>query len=72
MATLRWGMRDIPPATDIVELQRALIGLGLYTGSADGYFGALTRSAVIAFQRDNGLIPDGVVGANTRAARQRR
>ena len=68
MATLRWGMRDIPPATDIAELQQALIGLGYSTGSADGYFGALTRSAVIAFQRDNGLIPDGVVGANTQAA----
>jgi metacaspase-1 len=68
MPVLRWGMRDTPPATDIAALQRVLIDLGYYTGSVDGYFGAPTRSAVIGFQRDNRLVPDGVVGPLTRAA----
>jgi hypothetical protein len=68
MAVLRWGMRDAPPATDIAQLQRILIDLGYYTGSVDGYFGPQTRSAVIGFQRDNGLVPDGLVGPLTRAA----
>jgi hypothetical protein len=35
--------------------------------TADGSFGPLTKSAVIAFQAKNGLAPDGVVGPATRA-----
>ena len=31
----------------------------------DGVFGADTRAAVTAFQRKDGLVPDGIVGLNT-------
>ncbi len=34
----------------------------------DGSFGALTKAAVLRFQRTKKLTPDGVVGAKTRAA----
>jgi peptidoglycan hydrolase-like protein with peptidoglycan-binding domain len=35
---------------------------------ADGAFGALTEAAVRRFQRDHGLVPDGIVGPKTWAA----
>jgi len=34
----------------------------------DGIFGNLTRNVVVAFQRQAGLSPDGIVGPRTRAA----
>jgi len=34
---------------------------------ADGNFGGRTKQAVIALQQKNGLVADGIVGANTRA-----
>jgi Putative peptidoglycan binding domain len=34
----------------------------------DGAFGSKTRTAVVAFQRQAGLVPDGIVGPRTRAA----
>jgi len=37
---------------------------------ADGIFGAITESAVIAFQRRAGLVVDGIAGAKTWAALQ--
>jgi len=49
----------------VLTLQDALNALG-YTGSGlDGYFGSGTRNAVIRFQRDYGLDPDGIVGCLT-------
>ena len=36
--------------------------------SIDGVFGAGTKKAVIAFQKKNGLTPDGIVGAATLKA----
>lgn len=54
-------------------LQLALIDLGFempvstHSGTilADGIYGAETLKTVIAFQRANGLDPDGVVGTHT-------
>ncbi len=37
-------------------------------GPVDGVAGARTRTAVLAFQRDNALTQDGVVGARTWSA----
>lgn len=46
-------------------LQRRLKELDYLTGSVDGSFGEATESAVIAFQRQNGLTYDGVAGTAT-------
>ncbi len=50
------------------EMQQKLKSWGYYDGSADGIFGSGTRSAVIYFQRVNGLSADGIVGSATAAA----
>ena len=53
---------------EVKEVQRRLKEWGYYKGSVDGVFGAGTRSAVIAFQKKNGLTADGVVGKSTYKA----
>ena len=53
---------------EVKEVQRRLKLWGYYKGSVDGVFGAGTKSAVIAFQKKNGLTADGVVGKNTYKA----
>ncbi len=37
-------------------------------GPVDGLGGSRTRTAVLAFQRDNALVQDGIVGARTWSA----
>lgn len=49
---------------DVKTLQKMLKDLG-YSVSSDGTFGAKTRSAVIAFQKNNSLKADGIAGART-------
>jgi peptidoglycan hydrolase-like protein with peptidoglycan-binding domain len=49
-------------------LQTQLWERRFYTGSIDGVFGAETEDSVMRFQRVNGLVADGVVGATTRNA----
>ncbi len=61
MRVLRLGSMG----TDVMEIQSLLKRMGLYTGTVDGKFGVITKSAVAAFQKRFGLIPDGVVGTNT-------
>lgn len=46
-------------------LQAILNTKGYDCGKADGDFGTNTEKAVIAFQKENGLDADGIVGANT-------
>lgn len=57
---LRPGMRG----SQVVKLQEKLSNLGLLKG-VDGDFGPVTEEAVKAFQKRNGLEPDGVVGGAT-------
>lgn len=60
---LRLGSRG--PA--VVDLQNRLNQSGASL-LPDGQFGGKTRAAVMGFQRERGLTPDGVVGAMTWAA----
>lgn len=53
---------------EVVEIQNTLKQKGYYTGATDGIYGTATRNAVIAFQKDNGLTADGVVGSKTLSA----
>lgn len=52
---------------DVLAAQILLAAYGYYTGNLDGNFGSGTRSAVIQFQRRNGLSADGKIGALTLA-----
>lgn len=46
-------------------IQSLLNKIGYNPGTVDGVFGAQTQQVVIAFQRNNGLSPDGIVGPAT-------
>lgn len=61
METLRLG--DTSPSVKL--LQSLLRRIGCNPGPVDGVFGPATQTAVIAFQRNNGLVPDGIAGPNT-------
>ena len=47
------------------NIQKALKNAGYYKGTVDGKIGSATKEAVKAFQADNGLEADGVVGRRT-------
>lgn len=51
----------------VKELQTILNKKGYSCGTADGVFGSKTVKAVKAFQKDNKLTADGIVGKNTWA-----
>ena len=55
---LRQGSRG----DTVIDLQAALVI------PEDGMFGPQTRSTVVRFQRNHGLLPDGIVGSMTWAA----
>lgn len=52
----------------MADLQRRLRQLGYWLGGVDGSYGLLLEQAVMAFQKVEGLSPDGVAGPNTRGA----
>lgn len=51
--------------TDVTYLQQRLTAKGYGVGSIDGIFGAKTLEAVKAFQAENNLVVDGIVGNKT-------
>ena len=67
-STPRSMVRFGDSGAQIAELQRRLADLGYYTGTASGTFDRPTEAAVQRFQHDNGLLPDGIVGASTEVA----
>lgn len=55
----------MPRGDDVAELQERLAALGFDPGRVDGIFGEATRAAVVSFQRDAGLVDDGIAGPAT-------
>ncbi|MEU5529047.1 L,D-transpeptidase family protein [Micromonospora chersina] len=64
---LRQGSRGAA----VSALQARLTALRYDVGGVDGIFGPSTHHAVVAFQKVNGLVRDGIVGPRTRAALDR-
>lgn len=58
---LKTGMSD----QSVKELQLKLEELGYFNYRATGYFGKITKNAVLKLQKDYGLVADGIVGKNT-------
>jgi lipoprotein-anchoring transpeptidase ErfK/SrfK len=56
------------PVATILEEQIALVRQGISPGSIDGVAGSQTRSALIAFQKKQGITPTGLLDADTKAA----
>jgi len=64
--TLPVGAMEIgEDGPQVRELQEQLQRLGYFDLQPTGLFRELTRDAVIRFQQDQGLTPDGIVGAAT-------
>ena len=61
--TLKLGSKG----DDVMDLQRLLNSAG-YAVSIDSVFSPKTEAAVRAFQKDRGLVVDGIVGGKTMAA----
>lgn len=66
---LKFGMAEMDKQKDrIVALQNRLAEYGFNPGAIDGVFGLATQAALIAFQRSEGLLADGIAGVRTLAA----
>ena len=52
----------------VTQIQQRLANWGYYFDGIDGVFGAQTQRAVMRFQANNGLTPDGIAGNATLAA----
>ena len=63
-AVLKNGSRG----NDVRTVQTRLKNWGYYKGAVDGIYGSQTVSAVKLFQKRNGLVADGIVGAKTASA----
>lgn len=80
LAAARWQLGDrvlthnattMLVGDDVSALQTQLVELGYDLSRADGVFGRRTEEALRSFQREQGLLPDGVCGpATLRVFRQ--
>lgn len=50
---------------EVKQIQTELKKLGYFDGQITGYYGDVTKNAVIGYQRTNGFSADGVVGPDT-------
>lgn len=62
-AALEQGTRG----KQVANLQQRLAQLGYFKETVTGYFGSVTKKAVVQFQQAEGLDPDGIVGEKTKA-----
>ena len=53
---------------EVTQVQQILYDKGYLKQKPTGFFGTNTQAAVIAFQKDSGLVADGLVGVKTKAA----
>ncbi len=58
-------LRDGSIGPEVSLLQQKLKDLGFYAGEVDGHFGSGTKAALVLFQRQHQLDPDGMAGAQT-------
>ena len=65
---LKYVPENMMRGEDVRQVQEQLQLAGYTPGTADGVFGKKTKIAVQAFQLDNGLEADGIVGKNTATA----
>ena len=68
---LLYRRRPMLRGDDVVELQRRLNALGFDAGREDGILGDDTTGALTEFQRNSGLVVDGMCGPATIAALDR-
>ena len=57
--------------SDVMKIQAVLKKIGYSIYKIDGVFGNETKLAVIKFQNNNGLTPDGIIGAETQKILQK-
>ncbi|GAB4201972.1 MAG: hypothetical protein Fur006_54980 [Coleofasciculaceae cyanobacterium] len=55
-------------SAEVTALQLRLQKLGYFKNKATGYYGPLTRQAVMRYQQARGLAADGIIGPNTQAS----
>ncbi len=67
MRTLHLGM----VGTDVMEIQAMLKKIGYYSGPINGSFTPQMQQAVIQFQQNFALTPDGIIGPNTYRVMER-
>ena len=53
--------------SEVPKIQQTLSGKGYFNHEVTGYYGHITRNAVIKFQNDCGIAADGIVGPITRS-----
>ncbi|HEY9643160.1 MAG TPA: peptidoglycan-binding domain-containing protein, partial [Coleofasciculaceae cyanobacterium] len=58
--------------SDVRYVQDLLRSAGYFNATSTGFYATLTESGVKAFQRDQGLGVDGIVGVQTLAALEAR
>lgn len=61
-------LREGSSGPGVTTLQERLKQLGFNPGAIDGNFGPATEAAVMAFQRSEGLLADGILGPRTARA----
>ena len=50
---------------EVIQIQKKLKNWGYYMGEIDGVYGSKTKKAVEKFQKNNGLVVDGIAGKKT-------